>query len=41
MDNLEMESRIKELESKVRTLEDIEAIKRLQRAFGFYLEHWM
>jgi SnoaL-like domain len=41
MDNLEMESRIKELESKVRILEDIEAIKRLQRAFGFYLEHWM
>ncbi len=41
MDNLEIESRIKELESKVRILEDIEAIKRLQRAFGYYLEHWM
>jgi hypothetical protein len=24
----------------VRTLEDIKAIKKLQRAYGFYLEHW-
>jgi hypothetical protein len=37
----EMEARIKELENKVRILEDLEAIKRLQRAFGYYLEHWM
>jgi hypothetical protein len=41
MDTKEIESRIKELENKVRTLEDLEAIKRLQRSFGYYLEHWM
>jgi hypothetical protein len=29
------------LEAKVRVLEDIEEIKKLQRAYGFYLEHWM
>ncbi|MBN1190243.1 MAG: nuclear transport factor 2 family protein [Dehalococcoidales bacterium] len=37
----EMEARIKLLERKVRTMEDIEDIKKLQRAYGFYLEHWM
>ena len=37
----EMEARIEQLESQVRTLQDIEDIKKLQRAFGFYLEHWM
>jgi hypothetical protein len=37
----EMEARIKELEGKVRVLEDIEEIKRLQKAYGYYLEHWM
>jgi hypothetical protein len=29
------------LEAKVQMLEDIEEIKKLQRAYGFYLEHWM
>lgn len=29
------------LEAKVRTLEDIEEIKKLQRAYGYYLEHMM
>ncbi len=36
-----MEARIKELEEKVRILQDIEDIKRLQKAYGFYLEHFM
>jgi hypothetical protein len=30
-----------ELEAKVRILEDIEAINKLQRAYGYYLEHMM
>jgi hypothetical protein len=40
----EMENRIKTLEDQVRTLQtllDIEEIKKLQRAYGYYLEHWM
>jgi hypothetical protein len=41
MDNKEIEARIKELESQVITLKDIEALKRLQRSYGYYLEHWM
>ena len=41
MDKKEMEEKIKELESKVAVLEDLEAIKRLQRSYGYYLEHWM
>jgi hypothetical protein len=36
-----LEAKVKALENKVRTLEDIEAIKKLQHAYGFYLEHWM
>jgi hypothetical protein len=35
-----LEARIKELEDQLRTLQDIEAIKKLQRAYGYYLEHW-
>jgi hypothetical protein len=41
MDIKEIEARMQELENKVKILEDLEAIKRLQRAFGYYLEHWM
>jgi hypothetical protein len=41
MDIKEMEARLKELENRVRILDHLEAIKRLQRAFGYYLEHWM
>jgi hypothetical protein len=41
MEIAELEARIRELENKVRTLEDTEEIKKLQRAYGFYLEHWM
>ncbi len=37
----ELEVKVKALENKVGTLEDIEAIKKLQRAYGFYLEYWM
>jgi len=35
------EARIKDLEEKVRILQDIEDIKRLQKAYGYYLEHFM
>jgi hypothetical protein len=37
----ELEARVRTLENQIRTLQDIEEIKKLQRAFGFYLEHWM
>jgi hypothetical protein len=37
----ELEARIKELEKEVTSLKDIEAIKNLQAAYGYYLEHWM
>jgi hypothetical protein len=36
-----MESRIKELEKQVGTLRDIEDIQRLQKSYGYYLQHWM
>jgi hypothetical protein len=43
-----LEDRLKELESRcehqekiIQTHQDIEQIKRLQRAYGYYLEHWM
>jgi hypothetical protein len=36
-----MEARIIELEAKVRILQDIEDINRLQKAYGFYLEHFL
>ncbi|HTY82454.1 MAG TPA: nuclear transport factor 2 family protein [Dehalococcoidales bacterium] len=41
MDVKGLESRVKGLEEKVRILQDIEEINRLQRAYGFYLEHFM
>jgi hypothetical protein len=40
MDVEQLEARIKELEAKVSIFQDIEAIKKLQRAYGYYLEHW-
>jgi hypothetical protein len=36
-----MESEIKSLKKQVQTLEDVDAIKKLQCAYGYYLEHWM
>ena len=44
MEKEDTESRIKNLEEQVKTLQtllDIEEIKKLQRAYGYYLEHWM
>ncbi len=32
---------LKELEARLKKLEDIEEIKKLQRIYGFYLTHWM
>jgi hypothetical protein len=37
----ELEAKIKILENQVKILQDTEEIKRLQRAYGYYLEHWM
>ena len=41
MEIKDLEARIKELENKVSTMQDIEEINRLQRSYGYYLEHWM
>src|SRR4030043_729732 len=37
----ELEDKVKMLEERLRTVEDTEAIKKLQRAYGYYREHWM
>ena len=31
---------VEKLEVKLQTIEDIEQIKKLQKAYGYYLEHW-
>jgi hypothetical protein len=31
---------LKELEARIQTIEDIEAIRKLQHAYNYYLEHW-
>ncbi len=36
----ELEARIKKLEYEVKRLNDVEEIKKLQRIYGYYLEHW-
>jgi hypothetical protein len=36
----DLEARIKLLEDEIRYLKDIEEIKKLQRIYGYYLEHW-
>jgi hypothetical protein len=37
----ELEAELKALKKQVRTLQDIEEIKILQRSYGYYYEHWM
>jgi len=32
---------VAKLEARLKTAEDIEEIKKLQRIYGFYLTHWM
>ena len=41
MTSEQLEERIKLLEEKVAVMEDIEAIKKLQRAYGYYLQYAM
>ena len=41
MEKSELEKRVEILENQVRTLQDIEEIKILQRAYGYYFEHLM
>jgi hypothetical protein len=41
MNIAELTAKVQYLEKKIQTLEDTEEIKKLQRAYGFYLEHWM
>ena len=36
-----LEARVKELEDQLRTVQDIHEIEKLQRIYGYYLEHWM
>jgi hypothetical protein len=36
-----LQEQVRTLQEQTRTLQDIEEIKKLQRAYGFYLEHWM
>jgi len=36
-----LEAQLKNQENKLRMFEDIAAIERLQKAYGYYLEHWM
>ena len=36
----ELAARVDALEAKQQKTEDIEAIKKLQRSYGYYLEHW-
>ena len=36
-----LEARVKVLEEQLRTVQDIQEIEKLQRIYGYYLEHWM
>jgi hypothetical protein len=37
----ELEAKIKSLENEVVIFKDIEAIRRLQKSYGYYVEHLM
>ena len=37
----ELEVKVKSMEQDLKKLQDLEEINRLQRAYGYYLEHWM
>jgi len=37
----ELEAKVKAMENELQRLKDIDEIKCLQRAYGYYLEHWM
>ncbi len=37
----ELEHRVSQLEKELQRYRDIEAIERLQKAYGYYIEHWM
>ena len=37
----ELERKVNDLEKRLSIMEDIEEIKKLQKAYGYYLEHWM
>lgn len=41
MSEKELLERIEKLERQLRELRDIEDIKNLQKAYGYYIEHWM
>jgi len=41
MNEAELLARIDTLEKKIQRLQDIDEIKTLQRAYGYYIEHWM
>ena len=41
MKSEELEARLQVLEKQVGNLQDIEDIKTLQKAYGYYIEHWM
>jgi hypothetical protein len=35
-----LENTVKQLDRRIQTAEDVEAIKKLHNAYGYYLEHW-
>lgn len=37
----QLKAKLAILDNQVRTLQDIEEIKKLQRSYGYYFEHWM